>query len=46
MRVKFLFPRHATLHLLWALHGAIHNMDWRAADGATKARLKQEAMLG
>jgi DNA transformation protein and related proteins len=42
-RVKFLFPRHATLHLLWALHGALHDLDWRSLDDETKARLKREA---
>jgi DNA transformation protein len=44
-RVRFQFGRHATLHLLWALHGALNDVDWRALDAETKARLKREAGL-
>jgi DNA transformation protein len=44
-QVKFLFPRHATLHLLWALHGALADLDWRALDAETKLRLEREAGL-
>ena len=45
MRVKFQFERHATLHLLWALEGALTDQDWRALDDATKNRLKREIGL-
>jgi DNA transformation protein and related proteins len=45
VQVKFLYPRHTTLHLLWALHGALEGIDWRALDAADKARLKREAGL-
>jgi DNA transformation protein and related proteins len=46
MRVKFVFGRHATLHLLWALHGALAGEDWRALSPETRERLKREAGLG
>lgn len=46
MRVKFLFPRQASLNLLWALHAALEGTHWTRIDAETKARLKSAVQGG
>ena len=41
-RVKFQFPRYASLNLLWALEAGLRDMDWRALSDEDKAALKSE----
>lgn len=41
-RVKFQFPRYASLNLLWALEAGLRDMDWRALSEDDKAALKSE----
>jgi DNA transformation protein len=42
-RLKHWNPRLVTMNALYALHGAINGLPWRAVDAATKARLRAEA---
>lgn len=41
-RVKFQFPRYASLNLLWALEAGLRDIDWRALSDEDKAALKSE----
>tara|TARA_B100000676_G_scaffold191376_1_gene188169 strand:+ start:600 stop:872 length:273 start_codon:yes stop_codon:yes gene_type:complete len=41
-RVKFQFPRYASLNLLWALEAGLRGTDWRALTGEDKAALLRE----
>jgi DNA transformation protein and related proteins len=41
--VRFQFPRQATLHLLWALHGALNDKDWRNLNAEEKRALRAGA---
>lgn len=40
LRVEERHPRKVSLVLLWALWGAVHDVDWRDVSDATKAELK------
>ena len=41
-RVKFQFPRFASLNLLWALEAGLRDIDWRALTAEDKATLMRK----
>ncbi len=41
-RLKFTDARSVSLNMLWALHGAVKDRDWRDLAPQTKARLRAE----
>jgi DNA transformation protein and related proteins len=45
-RVGFEEGGPASLNLLWALHGALQDVDWRSVSAAEKARLRAELERG
>jgi DNA transformation protein len=45
-RVKFVEPRAVSLNMLWALHGALTDRDWRDIPVAEKDRLRADAEPG
>ena len=42
-RVKFADPRCVSMNMLWALHGALTDRDWKDIPAAEKDRLRADA---
>ena len=42
-RLKFVDPRLVSLNMLWALHGALTDRDWRNIPPGVKDRLRVDA---
>ncbi len=45
-RLKFVDPRTVSMNMLWALHGALTDRDWKDIPGAEKERLRADAESG